>query len=436
VRLLALLVALSVLAGCDRPLIDTVDADAYIQTDLDLSVVRLDRALTLRLLPRRTTGLVAVRVNNREVALDPVDGEFVYEDDLKRGVNRLIVVASYSDETELSDTLFVACFPPETSPPVNAGPARFDPAAATFPDGRAVFSGGSGTDKRALPTATILQATGTGVASSEVDLLAARTGHTATLVGGGILLLGGTIDEAPAGAAEFIGTAEWLGPDGVSQGVEIEGGLARSRHTTEVIRVDGQLYAVLYGGIVPAGSGASVSGTVDLYKIVFEAGTAPARLVRISPPGGIGSFPPVADHVQITENVSAWTTLGIGPGGPTSQRFTWLLPGTPSYPFQLAGASSVQLKTPRTDAAALASSENDLKVGFVFGGRTSDGETLASIGLYAFGVGQVFSFPESVRLTAPRSGHAATIFDGGRIVVGGGRSASGTTLSAYEVFLL
>ena len=74
-------------------------------------------------------------------------------------------------------------------------------------------------------------------------------------------------------------------------------------------------------------------------------------------------------------------------------------------------------------------------MGLVVGGRADSGR-LDLLSVYAAGARRAFDYPPSVRLAIPRSDAIATILRDGRILVGGGRSASGTAVVSYEVFQL
>jgi hypothetical protein len=87
------------------------------------------------------------------------------------------------------------------------------------------------------------------------------------------------------------------------------------------------------------------------------------------------------------------------------------------------------LATPRAGAEAV-----DLGGGLaaVLGGRTPDGGPVGSVEIVAPSANRVFSVP-GIGLRVPRSDHTATIFGGGRIVIGGGRPTAGSAIPSFEV---
>ena len=425
---LAVLIAL---AGCDRaPL--APDGPQLLIADPDLGVVQFESSLTLRLLPPEFSGPLAVRVGGRTVPFDSAQGAFVLDVELERGLNRLpLEVTDDTDQTE-RDTLFAVHLPLRAValPGFANAPAQADAAAAPLAPGLSVVAGGSDANDRALDSAVLIRSDGSRLTQSVSSLDQARTGHTATAVEGGVLLLGGTTTDAPASAADFVGSGERISLSDLSPFAEVEGDVRRTRHTTRALTLDGVTYLYLYGGVVPTSGGLARSGTVDVFE--YRPGGDQPRLVRLSPEGGSGGFTVLSDHLQFATGATSSAVLGLAESDPVSFAFDWSLPGTASFPFSLRSSPAGGAVTARTRAASV-----DLGGGLalVSGGLGADGETLSSLEVYSAQANRGFLVPLSVRLQTPRYDHVATILPNGRIVIGGGRTSASRPLSSYESFL-
>ena len=215
------------------------------------------------------------------------------------------------------------------------------------------------------------------------------------------------------------------------------GAPVRAGHTARVLQTGGRLIVYLYGGLVPAGTGVTASRTVD----VFEWTAASSEFRRLSPDGGAGSFEPLVGHVQIPlgdDAGEAGRAVDLVAGGDAAFVFAFTLPGL-SYPFSLNAEMAAPLLTPRVDAAgaplgleSLAAASGALAL--VVGGRGASGDALAGGEIYAERARRSFRLPDGVRLAVPRSGAAATRIPGNRILVAGGRTATGAPTAAVEVF--
>lgn len=427
-----LLLLAGLLAGCDRARIDPVGTELLV-ADPDLGVVQLSPALTLRLRPPEASGPLTVTVSGREAAFDSLEGAFVIETTLARGLNRLPVTVVDDAGTLERDTLDAVYLPiqPIGVPGALGLTPRSDAAAAALTSGVWLVSGGLDASDRPRPTADIVRQGSAGLLVQEVGALAPRTGHTATSFDGGALLVGGTSTAEARSGADFAATAEWVDAAGRTRPVEVVGGIARTRHTTRLVTTDGVPYLYLYGGVTPSGDAVTRSGRIDVYEVAVTG--EGYRLTRLSPSSGSGDFTPVADHLQVQTGATSAAILGLAPAGTVAFGFDWTLPGTATFPFSLRTRPVDGLFTDRTRAAAA-----DLGAGLslVLGGRTAQGEVLGSLEVYAGEVDRSFLVPLSVRLQAPRYDHVATILGPGRIVIGGGRGTGGAVLSSYESFQL
>ena len=431
----AALCLLIALAGCERPLVDPVTSPVEV-LGLDLDEVRTEATLPLRL---RVAGATALTVNGAEATADALPGVFTLDARLALGLNRLGVRATDETGVVASDTLAVLYLPLTSNlAAVSALPSVRTEAGVAADGARVLVTGGVGPSGAALASMAVLMPAGARFAGADVPLLAQRAGHTASaLPGGGVLLVGGATAETPARPSDFVATAEWI-PPGASQSRAValpEGTALRAGHTARALRTNGVTTVTLYGGLVPSGTGAVPSGTID----VFEWREATESLVRLSPPGGAGAFDAATGHVQIPILDRAGTTnraADVVFAGTFAARFDFAAPGT-NYPYSLDAQTTAPLRVPRTDAAGAPLALPGLAL--VAGGRDAQGAqgaVLASAEVYAAAVDRTFRLPTGVRLITARAGAGATLLPDGRILIAGGRTAAGAPSSAIDVFSL
>ena len=433
-RRLLSLACLVAAGGCDRAVLDPVGAELLV-SDPDLGVVQLDPDLSLRLLAPEFGGPLAVQVAGRPVPFDSAQGAFVVDVRLARGLNALPVTVTDDAGAVERDTLYAVYLPlqPVRLSGLTGATRRADAAAAPVSSDQWIVSGGTGPDGRALASADDLTQNGSGAVQAQTFALqTARTGHTATPLDGGVLLLGGTATDTPGGTADFVSDGEWVGPDGQTRRVSVAGGLARTRHTARALSTEDGTYLYLYGGVAPRGDGLARSGTIDVYEV--DRGSFELALTRLSPTGGSGGFTAVADHLQIETGATTAAVRGLAPDEPVAFSFVWSRPGTATFPFSLLVAPArVPPTAPRTRAAAVPIGGG---LALVVGGQAASGDLLSTVEVFSTETGRTFRLPASVGLQTPRTDPVATFLDGGRIVVAGGRTAGGAVISGYEAFQL
>ena len=428
------LACLLLVVGCDRVPIDP-DGTSLLVTSPDLGVVQLDSDFRLRLVPEGTTGPLTVRIEGTDIPFDSTAAAFIFERKLVQGVNSFELTVTGGTGTVQTDTLYAFYLPLQALPLVeaNAGVARLDAAVTSLPTGQAIISGGRSASGGALPSADVLQSQPSRVIATTVPLRQARAGHTATLVEGGSLLLGGTNAAASAGSAAFVRSPEWVSPSGETRTVEILGGAdgpARTGHVTRAVTFEGATYLYLFGGQSPAGSGAAATATFDIYR-VEESGGFSFRLERLSPPGGVSGFVPLPDAALASTGPETAAVFGLGAEASSTFTLRWSTPGTPTSPFSVEVQPGAPLRTPRSAAATVGLGGG---LSMVLGGRDADDDPVPTLEVYAASVNRAFRFPPELQLRVPRSDHIATIFGTNRIVVAGGRPASGSAITAYEAF--
>ena len=428
-RRLALLCLLLAAVGCDRVPIGTDGDESPVLVSPDLSEVRTDPDLRLRFVPESASLRLGLQVEDVEVPYDTTLQAFVYDVRLARGLNTLPYTLFDEDGPIRRDTLYAVYLPVSQGivSTTTGGTARTNAASATLGDtGQGLISGGFGVSRAPLASATVFQLTGAQVFAFEIDLLTARADHTATGLLGGVLLMGGASTEAPSAPSDFVRPPEWVGPNGDSRVVAVEGGEpVRSGHVARAVTLDGTTYLYLLGGRTP---GAAASSTVDVYRVDGGSGLD-FTLTRLSPDGGASGFAALTGLALAPTGDRSAVAVGLDGAEGATLALRWSTPGTGTFPFSLSVRPGALLATPRAGAEAV-----DLGGGLavVMGGRTASGEPLGSVEVYAQAIDRVFSLP-GTQLRVPRSDHTATIFGGGRIVLGGGRPAAGSAITSFEV---
>ena len=438
-RLLCLSALLLLIAGCDRPVVDLAPPRVEVVFPEDLSVVQTEPLLDLAIRAEVFGEIDSVAVNGRAATFDRNRNVYEVTLSLFPGANVLPVEIFDLDGLRGSDTLYVfhANLRP-VSLPVSGSPAdRAGAAASSLPSGNVFVSGGTASSGDVLATGTRITTTSDVLGFTDIPLHEARSGHSSTLLPDGrVLLLGGAQTETPLTLAE---TAEVVNletrasvafPIVNQQGVATS--ISRTGHTARLLAIDGIAVIYLYGGVNALGVPLS---TVDVLRLENNGG-----LTLISPPGGAsGGFPAYALPTEVpigSRGTSEATGIVFGlpqsDGDPTAFSFDWLAPTGPRFPFDLVASAIAPLSTPRTSSAAVFSNG----VVLIAGGTDADGTTLDTFEAYVPSVNRTFRFPDSVRLRVPRSDHTATLSSGGRILIIGGRSASGAALFAIEAFQL
>ena len=336
-RRLALLACLVAVVGCDRAELDPVGAELLV-SDPDLGVVQLEPDLTLRLLPPEFGGPLAVQVAGRPVPFDSAQGAYVLDLRLALGLNALPVSVTDDAGTVDRDTLYAVYLPiqPARLTGLTGATRRADAAASPVAPGLWIVSGGAGPDGRALATAEGRSARRTRASSRSSRSTYRRPGRATRPRRSTAARCSWAArpPTRPPAAPTSSPDAEWVGPDGRTVRVPVEGGAARTRHTARVLSTEDGTFLYLYGGVVPAGSGLARSGTVDVYRI--DRTDLELGLTRLSPPGGSGAFPAVADHLQIPTGATSAAVRGRAPDGPVAFSFAWSRPGTSHVPVQPA----------------------------------------------------------------------------------------------------
>lgn len=437
-RCLVCFAALLLIAGCDRPVVDLAPPRVEVILPQDLSVVQTNPLLELALRAEIFGDIDSVTVGGQATRFDGSLNAYQISLSLFSGLNVLPVKVFDAEGLRGTDTLYVfhADLRSASVPVSGTPPARAGAAASPLPSGQVLLTGGANSSGQGRAEGTLISASSSVLSFDDISLLDARTGHTASVLPDGrVLLLGGARTEAPL---TLTGTAELVDPEqGSAETVSVitDTGtsipIARFNHVSQTLTLDDVVVITLFGGVDSRGAALR---TVDVYR--WDDGT----LTQLSPPGGVsGGFPAYAAPTLASigaRGVSEGSAVIFGvpdaTDGLTAYSFDWLAPSGPRFPFDLEGSAITPLTTPRENAAAV------FLNGFVLvaGGTAADGTTLSTFEVYVPSVDRAFRFPDSIRLRIPRADHTATLLPGGRILIVGGRDASGTALFAPEAFQL
>ena len=452
----ALLAALVLCAGCERPFIEPVSPTVELVSPEDLSVVRSEPELPLAFRASTSFGTVGrIEVNGEATTFVSGDDLFLDTLRLEDGLNRIVVEAFGEGDTVGGDTLFALYLPAafvETDARLPDGLGGH--AAVTLADGPTLFTGGAtSATAPALSLALRFDPDRFDFSVLPRQMIEARAGHAASLLPDGrVLLTGGGRTATPTDIDDLVTTVELFDPNaGTFTAVPVvaeDGGpidpVQRTEHTVTVLQGDGGVVVVLlYGGLGNVGSESNprLGPLPFMRRLVFEDSPEGPRLVAPDRSDGF-RFTSIARHTQTP-------LAGVGPDG----FGRYLVAGTSppddpdiAAPFELFFASdrldALPVGAPsmaRTDHAA-APLDGGLVLGtggVAPGGTTTpDGSDVSATGeVFADEAGQFFRFEPNVRLAVPRWGHTATNLDDGRILLVGGFSASGQALPFTELFV-
>jgi predicted RNA-binding protein len=272
------------------------------------------------------------------------------------------------------------------------------PAAAVLDDGRILIAGYTPTTGRASATVAIYNPA-TGVWTSPGNLLQSRTGHTATtLTDGRVLIAGGKI-ALPGGTFNLTGSLELFDSSTGTSTAVIGAGLAIPRRGHAAVRLqDGR---VLFVG------GANNLGALDIAEIydpstnTMSQTTGQMSAKRSNP--SATRLPDGRVLVAGGRNDAGVDLATAEIFDPTSQEFL---------------AASTMAAARSSHAAVLLPFNNNV---LVFGG-SSNGTSLSSAELYDSGTD---TWTTTASMAAPRvGGFAAATADGGAAAIGGGPASA------------
>lgn len=437
-RLLSLS-ALLLLGACDRPFVAEKPPEIEIVAP-GFSTILTTPTVPLRVAATSFRSIDSVWVNDLLLQYDPSAEVWTGEVRLQEGLNTLLLTATDRAGLTRVDTSYAVYLPHMFT---TAAPALPEPrgghAASLLRNGDLLITGGAArAGGPAQPTAFLLPSTGTAFQTLSQPMQQARTGHTATLLPDGrVLIAGGSTTDEVQTVQELVETAEIYDPaTGQFTRVPIVGApIRRTLHTAAVRNTPEGPVLSLYGGRgdVDYGDPPRLGVRRDLRRFLLRNDSLIAQLPA---PIGVSLPEAIAGHTQTLLNPFEEEAL-----------HRYLLAG--SYfldeatheplnvvldygrPQGLTMEPAPAFFVPRTrHAAAL------LQPGLAlfFGGHQATRRSTLNVSeLYAAEAGAFFRFPDGT-MPIKRYGHTATKTEPFRILLVGGFSSDGNGLTVSEFF--
>ena len=426
------------LAACERPLIDASKPIIEV-LEPDFSTVFLEDNALLRLRVSSFRDITRVTIGEVPLSFTPQSGVWEAPLHFSRGLNIVMVTALDEQGASQSDTLFALHLPisnitgaPRLDEPLGGHTATLYPTGELLLTGGARAAGGAAVDQAAL-----LRPNTTRFEPLPATLHTARTGHTATLLPDGrLLLLGGSRCDEPSEIEDLVETAELYNPiTRTFSTIPVEGPPIRRTLHTALLRLtsDGPVVDLLGGRGDIRYTPTSLMGTrPDLRSFLLVRDT----LFALSP--AIGPFiEPLAGHTQ-----TALTQVDTGIVGRFLVTNSFFIDGfddTTSFILDYEGDFGlIQRPVARPNLSRTRHAAVLLRGGFValFGGhRALTTDVLSVPEIYVDRADRFFQFPENTTtLHHNRYGHTATKLSADRILLVGGFTPDGTGAAVSEYF--
>ena len=438
-RILAFCVFI-VLASCERPFVEVDQPDVVIVSP-DLSVVlqKSDFNLTVRAGSFRS--ISSVLVNGEVMEFSESDRTWSLGLSVPRGFNALIIEASDSEGTTSIDTAYALHLPSQfiaNGPPLPSGRGGHTTTRALNQD-ILVIGGASRAGGDAHSTMYVLPRNGSNFTGSPAGLLQARTGHTATVLADGkVLILGGSRSDNVSSVTDLVETPEVYDPEtGLFKHWSVVGQpIRRTLHTAVYRRVGGTQYVDLHGGLGDTryGSDPFLGVRPDLRTFRIEGEVLHAENNLLSAP-----YPGDAIYGHTITRVLSGPYLVFG--GRFESNFT----EESSFGLEFDTPSGLRildappLHVPRTrhaTASLFGSSSGQGSLLLVTGGRQyAASSVISETELYSWDLKTAFKTGKQLPVY-PRYGHTTTITSSGQVLIIGGFSRDGTARTASEYFVV
>ena len=431
-----LLGVLMSLSACERPFVEE-EAPA-IEVVTDLSTALSSSQLDLQVSTRSLRTVDSLSVNGLPMSFDASAGLWTASIRMRFGLNVLRMVAADARGLVAIDTAYALYFPVTYSPAAPPLPAaRGGHTATLLLNGSTLVLGGTpGTGGDALDTGFILRPLSSGFAPLQSRMTAARTGHTASLLPDGrLLIVGGSRYDRVDEIADLVDAVEIYDPrTGAFQTVPYDGPpIRRAFHTAVVRDTPAGLFVDLYGGRgdVRYGSDPRVGDRRDLAILQFRNDSLVAR----SPAGGL-----LLDHTGFlwghTETPLDTPVPGVpqrylvaGVDGQEGEAFTFRIDYVTGTGIVTTPLPS--MRVPRTRHAAILH-----RPGYVlFFGGTAGGSPASRPEVYVEDADRFFFLPQPSGGLVERFGLTATKLSSDRILLTGGFSPSGNGIATSEVLV-
>ncbi len=427
---------LVLLLGCERPFVETSEPELVV-IEPNLSEVQTSKVITLRVQSIHFRPIQGTNLNG--IPMDPAPPGPTYWQasiNLRLGLNRFYLEATDPEGVSRRDTVYAIYLPHIISRNAPQLPdRRGGHSLVRLRNGSLMVTGG--TRQRGGPAqgeSFLLRPRSTTFLRMEERLRTPRTGHTASVLPNGqILIVGGSRIDSPSQVSNLIESVELYTPDGPTpefHEIPVQGQpIRRTNHVAIVREEDGEWLLDLIGGY----------GDVRYDENPFFGLRRDLRTFKVEPDGltalnTIRSAPfidrPIADHTVTEAAHRSYFILGsqFDDGTIINGNMRIQYPhGAPINLSQLPG-----LLTPRTTHATAPVIRGLFAA---FGGRLESSEITTEIELFHEQIGLFFFMQPSQALT-PRYHHSAISVGIRSVFIVGGFDQNGTAIAASEYFIV
>lgn len=419
-------------SACERPFIEPTPPALTI-VEPDFSTVFLDAETMVRVEANSFREVEEVRLNGKPLTFQPSLNAWEGQVTLATGLTPLIFESVDAGGIVGVDTVYALRMPFQFSAGPRLPAPRGGHTATVLNDGSLLVTGGVARAGGELRTESLLLPAGSATFIPLEGLNEPRTGHTATLLPDGrVLILGGSRTDDIRNVSDLVETVEIYDPETRTftmipfEGVEP---IRRALHTA-VQR--GNTFIDLYGGRGDIRYTTPRLGTrSDLRTLRFENGLLEPVTNLISAP----SIEPIAGHTQTPLRTFA-------PGAPGFYLVAGSFfdeQGADDVSFQLDFTTANQIfvdEAPRLEPSRTRHAAVMLRDGIVayFGGtQEAPSDALDETMIYVEEANQFFRLPHA-QTPIKRYAHTATKLPSQRILLLGGFTSSGNSLSVSEFF--
>lgn len=415
-------------AGCDRAFVEPDRAQIEVVSP-SLTTILPNASATFAVDVEAELGVERVEVNGDTLSFDPAQELWVIDYSLNPGLNELVFVITDTENNVTRDTLYAMrseLSVDRDTPPLPE--PRGGHTATLLGAHQIVFIGGArSATSDAVGTALYWSIAQSQFHTIEDRMVVPRTGHTASLLPDGrILILGGSRREPASNVVDLVETVEVFNPlsGTFSEVPSLGDAIRRAYHTASVHVLDGQTFIDLYGGQgdLSYGPQPTLGTRRDLRRFAFRNDT----LFAVSPaPGPMLDFP-IWGHTQTPlaaydfADDKRFLIAGTNDTGNDAENVSFILDYT--SPTGLGQHVTGELTEARVRHASV-----PLRSGFVatFGGyQNSPGNPINDAEIYSETADRYFIFPPS-NILLRRYGLSATKFPDGRILLVGGYFSAG-----------
>ncbi len=422
------------LSACERPFVDVSQPDVVILSP-DLAEVLETPQFALRLRAGSFRNIDMVTVNGMAMEYSSQDRVWSLPLRANRGLNQLILEARDVEGITSIDTAYALHMPVQfvaNSPALPAG--RAGHSTTRTPDRDIIVIGGASHEGGpGHTTIYILTYPGSGFLASSTRLREARTGHTATLLHDGrILVVGGSRADNINSVADLVEEPEVFDPktETVRTWVVIGEPIRRALHTAVYRRTDDADYVDLYGGLGDTryGNEPYLGVRADLRTFRIQEDTLVAEnSLATAPYLGSAIYGHTLNRIQ------------IGPYYVFGGRFESNFQEEASFSIEYNASLGLllddvpPLHIPRTRHAAAPFLNNLL---FISGGHQYPASSIVTGAEFFSQTSETMFRLSRQPLIFPRFGHTATATDHGEVLIIGGFGPDGTAQAASEFFVI